>query len=171
MISLNEEVLAFGTNRDVTAFGFSTVRHQKGCWTPPTLGYLASWTSKSRTSSFVSSVPFLDPTAQTSFVAFALILQTTPPEPPDSKATCKSIDKIKIRDLDSSLIWLLFLIMWWTFFETARSQAKTVSSFKLDYSAKLNLSISPIRMVSLFFGVLLRISNIKTFKVRTTMEF
>ena len=61
--------------------------------------------SKSRTINLVSSVPFLDPTAQTwlekkihkvvkgnmqsitSLVGEDLILQTTPPDPPDSRAT------------------------------------------------------------------------------------
>ena len=49
--------------------------------------HLESWTSKSRTKSLVSSVPFRDPTAQTSLVELARILQTTPPLPPLSKAT------------------------------------------------------------------------------------
>ena len=49
--------------------------------------HLESWTSKSRTKSLVSSVPFRDPTAQTSLVEFARILHTTPPLPPLSKAT------------------------------------------------------------------------------------
>jgi hypothetical protein len=46
-----------------------------------------SCTSKSKTNSLVSSVPFLEPTAQTSLVALARILQTTPPLPPLSRAT------------------------------------------------------------------------------------
>ena len=49
--------------------------------------HLESWTSKSRTKSLVSSVPFRDPTAQTSLVELARILHTTPPLPPLSKAT------------------------------------------------------------------------------------
>ena len=47
----------------------------------------SSSTSKSRTSSLVSSVPFLLPTAQTSFVLLQRILHTTPPLPPLSSAT------------------------------------------------------------------------------------
>lgn len=43
--------------------------------------------SKSNTKSFVSSVPFLLPTAHTNFVSFARILHTTPPEPPLSNDT------------------------------------------------------------------------------------
>lgn len=44
-------------------------------------------TSKSKTKSLVSSVPFRLPTAQTSFVSLARILHTTPPDPPESRAT------------------------------------------------------------------------------------
>ena len=51
-----------------------------------------SETSKSKTRSLVSSVPFLDPTAQTSLVALARILQTTPPLPPLSSATRSRIN-------------------------------------------------------------------------------
>ena len=40
----------------------------------------------------VESVPFLDPTAQTSLVALARILQTTPPLPPLSSATRSRIN-------------------------------------------------------------------------------
>ena len=47
----------------------------------------SSSTSKLRTSSLVSSVPFLLPTAQTSFVLLQRILHTTPPLPPLSSAT------------------------------------------------------------------------------------
>ena len=43
--------------------------------------------SKSRTKSLVSSVPFLEPTAHTSFVGLARILHTTPPLPPLCNAT------------------------------------------------------------------------------------
>ena len=43
--------------------------------------------SKSRTSSFVSSVPLRLPTAQTRRVSSARILQTTPPLPPLSNET------------------------------------------------------------------------------------
>ena len=49
--------------------------------------HLESWTSKSRTKSLVSSVPFRDPTAQTSLVELARIRHTTPPLPPLSRAT------------------------------------------------------------------------------------
>lgn len=48
---------------------------------------LADSTSKSRTNSFVSSVPFRLPTAQTNFDSLARILHTTPPDPPESSAT------------------------------------------------------------------------------------
>lgn len=48
---------------------------------------LGDSTSKSRTNNLVSSVPFLLPTAQTNFVSLARILQTTPPDPPESRAT------------------------------------------------------------------------------------
>ena len=48
--------------------------------------------SKSNTRSFVSSVPFLEPTAHTSLVGLERILQTTPPEPPESKATRSRIN-------------------------------------------------------------------------------
>ena len=63
--------------------------------------YFESWTSKSKTKSLVSSVPFLEPTAHTSFVELARILQTTPPDPPLSKATRSRInspEKRKIRE-------------------------------------------------------------------------
>ena len=43
--------------------------------------------SKSSTRSFVSSVPFLDPTAQISLVWLARIRHTTPPLPPEGSAT------------------------------------------------------------------------------------
>ena len=48
--------------------------------------------SKSSTSSLVSSVPFLEPTAHTSLVGLERILQTTPPEPPESRATRSRIN-------------------------------------------------------------------------------
>ena len=47
----------------------------------------SSWTSKSSTSSFVSSVPLRLPTAQTSFVFVQRMRHTTPPELPLSSAT------------------------------------------------------------------------------------
>ena len=58
--------------------------------------------SKSNTRSFVSSVPFLEPTAHTSLVGLERILQTTPPEPPESRATRSRINsprnvKMKFR--------------------------------------------------------------------------
>ena len=56
-----------------------------------------SETSKSKTRSLVSSVPFLDPTAQTSLVALARILQTTPPLPPLSSATRSRINSPEKR--------------------------------------------------------------------------
>lgn len=46
-----------------------------------------SSTSKSRTNSLVSSVPFLLPTAHTSLVLLHLTLHTTPPLPPLSRET------------------------------------------------------------------------------------
>lgn len=46
-----------------------------------------SSTSKSNTSNFVSSVPFLLPTAQTSFVLLQRTRHTTPPLPPLSRVT------------------------------------------------------------------------------------
>ena len=48
--------------------------------------------SKSNTRSLVSSVPFLEPTAHTSLVGLERILQTTPPEPPESRATRSRIN-------------------------------------------------------------------------------
>lgn len=51
----------------------------------PSLHFMS--TSKSSTSSFVSSVPFLLPTAHTSFVFEARIRHTTPPLPPLSNVT------------------------------------------------------------------------------------
>ena len=50
-------------------------------------GYHLLSISKSRTSSLVSSVPLRLPTAQTSRVSSARILQTTPPLPPLSNTT------------------------------------------------------------------------------------
>ena len=61
--------------------------------------HLESWTSKSRTKSLVSSVPFRDPTAQTSLVELARILQTTPPLPPLSKATKSRMNSPKNNNI------------------------------------------------------------------------
>ena len=93
-------------------FSISPIRERWWVWLAlfwMNLDHLAS-ASKSKTISFVSSVPFRDPTAHTysrlrsvkknnriswwenrknltSFVGEERILQTTPPEPPDSSAT------------------------------------------------------------------------------------
>lgn len=55
-----------------------------------------SCTSKSRTRSFVSSVPFLLPTAQTNFFSSHFTLHTTPPLPPLSSFT-RSLIKSPVR--------------------------------------------------------------------------
>lgn len=47
----------------------------------------SSSNAKFKINKAVSSVPFLLPIAQTSLVFEALILQTTPPEPPDGNET------------------------------------------------------------------------------------
>ena len=49
--------------------------------------YIYTKTSKSRIKSFVSSVPFRLPTAQTSFLSLHFTLHTTPPLPPLSNST------------------------------------------------------------------------------------
>ena len=75
-----------------------------------------SETSKSKTRSLVSSVPFLDPTAQTSLVALARILQTTPPLPPLSSATRSRInspEKIMNKQLVIHVCILSFQFSIW----------------------------------------------------------
>ena len=66
--------------------------------------YFESWTSKSKTKSLVSSVPFLEPTAHTSFVELARILQTTPPDPPLSKATRSRINSPENRKIRENVL-------------------------------------------------------------------
>ena len=65
--------------------------------------------SKSNTRSFVSSVPFLEPTAHTSLVGLERILQTTPPEPPESRATRSRINSprhVKMKFRLQTIKWL-----------------------------------------------------------------
>ena len=86
-----------------------------------------SETSKSKTRSLVSSVPFLDPTAQTSLVALARILQTTPPLPPLSSATRSRInspEKIMDKQLVIHACIRSFQFSIWSFF--------VWNSFKFD---------------------------------------
>ena len=59
--------------------------------------YFSNGASKSSTRSFVSSVPFLEPTAQTNFVGLALIRHTTPPLPPLFNATKSRMNSPVIR--------------------------------------------------------------------------
>lgn len=90
-------------------------------WSKPSLAWQAlnftptlTSASKSRTSSLVSSVPFLEPTAHTSLVGLDRILHTTPPEPPESRATRSLMNSPEDRkyDEESRLIigncWLKF---------------------------------------------------------------
>lgn len=82
----------------------------------PSLVHLSS-TSKSSTSNLVSSVPFLLPTAHTSFTLEALILQTTPPLPPLSKLTRLRMKSPERRSHSftvpsSELVITKFLLNW-----------------------------------------------------------
>ena len=78
-----------------------------------------SLASKSRTINLVSSVPFLEPTAQTSLVALARILQTTPPLPPlfrDTRSRMNSPEKIVLPVVVSynALFWKITRSNWLT---------------------------------------------------------
>merc|ERR1719234_2138843 len=73
--------------------------------------------SKSNTRSLVSSVPFLEPTAHTSLVGLERILQTTPPEPPESRATKSRINSPVLTSqsltVPSSLLVTTNLLLNW----------------------------------------------------------